>query len=102
MSQSPTRLVAPRGSTPATREELLGFLIGYCQLLAASYEAKERLAPRPWPISFRSLRLNGVSERVLQWALYQAHVDHFEARLAGCSDRGGWGVRPSAVVADQS
>jgi len=101
MSPSPTSLAAPRGSAPATREELLGFLIGYCQLLAAVYEARGQAPPaRPVPLSFRSLRRNGVSERALQWALYQAHADHFDAGPG--ANGGGWRVRPSAVVGETS
>jgi hypothetical protein len=101
MKPSPTPLADPRRAMPATREELLGFLIGYCQLLAAAYEAREQATPAALvPVSFRSLRRNGVSPRVLHWALFQAHLDHFEARPA--RDGGGWQVRPSAVIGECS
>jgi hypothetical protein len=89
-------------SERATPEHLLQFLLAYCRLLAACYEAKGHgLAPADAPVECRRLLRIGIGADVLLWMLYQGHADHFgEDSQAG--ERTAWRPRPSALVRNGS
>jgi hypothetical protein len=86
----------------ATKEQLLGFLLAYVRLLTACYEGSGPNGSSRSPlVECQRLLHIGISPEVLQWMLYQRHVDLFEEGLRG-GERPHWFLKPGAVVEDQS
>jgi hypothetical protein len=99
MPASPLAVVEPLASGPASREQLISFLIADLHLLSASYEARAQgRPPREAPVEFHWLRQFGVEKDVVLWLLFQGQVDHLQAGPA----EGVWAARASAVVGEDS
>jgi hypothetical protein len=72
------QLKQPYRATPADR---FGFILAYLRLVAARWQAEDlTLSPVDRPVAWKGLRAEGVGEPILQWMLFQAHVEHL--RLA--------------------
>src|SRR6516164_3730952 len=98
MRQSPLPLVEPRGSENASKNDLLAFLIGYLQLLAASYDARVRnLARVDVPVACDRLLRLSIGEEVLVWMLYQGHAEHLQVNCQP-GEQTNWSSKPSAVL----
>jgi hypothetical protein len=99
---SPAIVVHPRQFVTATKEQLLGFLIGYAHLLTACCEARgQNGSSRRVVVECQRLLHIGISGDVLQWMLYQSHVDLFEEDREG-GEQPDWTIRRSAVVGARS
>lgn len=72
----------PLRASPASPTEFLAFLVAYVELFNACWEARDKnLSARDQPVSISHLRSKGVSDELLLWMLFQAHIDHWTASV---------------------
>jgi hypothetical protein len=74
--------IRPKGQflRRADAGEFLAFVIAYCDLLTARWQARDRRVPaRATRVPLSHLRGKGVPDHLLLWMIFQAHVVHSQA-----------------------
>lgn len=93
MSPSPR----PRDSRRATPAEFLSFLLAYLELVVARWRAVELQSPvRTKPVPYSRFRELQISDEIVLWMIYQAHVQHFVAAHMNADDHAG--LRPALTL----
>lgn len=89
-------IASPLHANPASPAEFLALLAAYVELLNACWEAREQNLPaRDQPVSISRLRRLGISDELLLWMLFQAHIEHLTPSATGTTHDPANEVKPS-------